>query len=239
MSKLLGYYVDLCHKSRHHETFHYSTVQGYTQETPNVMSIVFAGSNQRIDWINHLLFAKKQVPYLGTNKKIKVHSGFISEYLQPQIRNHLHAKVKAYLQEYPLGKIEVTGHSYGGALTIICALDLQYNFPDTVIDCVALASPRVGNKAFVKSFDRIMKNYIMIYNGEDIVPSLPPAIFGFRRVTNTVQLNKRKFWPTLGNTLKYLFLFLVKGLKDPYNIYILGDHDPKFLDRNYEVKFEN
>jgi len=43
-------------------------------------------------------------------------------------------------------KIFVTGFSLGGAIAVLCAIDIQYNNLCEKIICVPLGSPRIGNK---------------------------------------------------------------------------------------------
>ena len=63
-------------------------------------------------------------------------------------------------------RIFLTGHSLGGALSLLCAS----RFPD--VDCVyTFGCPRVGNKDFT---DTIKAKVFRIVNNNDIVAELPP-----------------------------------------------------------------
>jgi len=233
----LEYYMGLCDRSYRFKTFDSQTIQGYTEEQNNTLSIVFSSSNQDIDWKNHLLFFKKRIPYEGTNKRIKVHAGFINEYSQEAIRDYLLGKVKKFIENNPSGLVEVVGHSYGAALAILCALDIQYHYNNVRLNCVALSAPRVGNRHFEDSFNKRVINYKMIYKGSDLVTALPPSLFGYKQVRKTIHLGKRKIWLTITNTVKYTLMFLFKKVSNYYNFYIFQDHDYAFFDKETEIDF--
>ena len=94
-----------------------------------------------------------------------------------------------------IDKIIVGGHSLGGALATLCAIDLQYNHPELNIQCVTLGSPRVGNWWFYKSYNKRVPNTVRIVHGNDIVARLPPAWLFYKHVGKRLhQGNKWKFW---------------------------------------------
>jgi len=124
-------------------------LQFFTTEIGSNFIIVFLGSNERKDWFFNFLFRKKEVPYKekGTNKKIKVHSGFYKSYLV--VRDIVHKELK--------GKRSVLflGQSFGSAVATLAALDVQYNFPEIhTIENYITGTPRVGNKYFVDSYNK-------------------------------------------------------------------------------------
>ena len=76
--------------------------------------------------------------------------------------------------------IHRTGHSLGGALATLCALDVQYNFPDKQVSCYTFGSPKVGNSYFKDSFNKRVPQTYRFVNSADTVPALPPG--GFEHV---------------------------------------------------------
>ena len=70
----------------------------------------------------------------------------------------------------------------GAALAVLCAVDIQYNFPYADIEVCLFGCPRVGNKAFAKSYNSRVFKTLRVTNGNDIVTKVPPAVFGFRNV---------------------------------------------------------
>ena len=60
------------------------------------------------------------------SEKIKCHQGFYQQY--NSVRNDLWAIVKMRLEDNDdIEEIFITGHSMGGALTILCAFDFAFN----------------------------------------------------------------------------------------------------------------
>lgn len=138
----------------------------------NTFVIGFRGSEETglWDWITDLKFIQQVYPY-GEKKdsKVRVHFGFISAY--KSVREAIHNEVK----KTPHSRIICTGHSLGGALATLCALDIQYNFPDKEVSCYTYGSPKVGNSRFVESFNRRVPNTFRFVNSADSVPKLPPG----------------------------------------------------------------
>lgn len=91
---------------------------------------------------------------------IKVHNGFYNSYMsvKSQIDNILN---ELKLEEYD--EIIITGHSLGGALATICALDLVNNINNLIIHMYNFASPHVGNKDFVKLYNSKVNNSFRIH----------------------------------------------------------------------------
>lgn len=163
--------------------------------------IIFRGSDGKKDWRDNFKFWKKDVrklkPYDTMDSKIRVHTGFITQY--KTVRDIIHAQVKNTKPRI----IYVAGHSLGGALATLCAVDLQYNFcdsKDTVINvaCLTYGSPRVGNKYFVKSFNnRIIRSHRHVCR-DDIVCHVPYSWMGYRHVATKIQLGKRRWYMPAG-----------------------------------------
>lgn len=85
--------------------------------------------------------------------------------------------------------VKVTGHSMGGALATLCALDIAYNFESKYksISMYSLASPRVADAladekdrgsaaTFVSKYQQYVPDSYRIVNTLDGVPNLPTAL---------------------------------------------------------------
>lgn len=151
--------------------------QCYIGIMPPLLRITFRGTDSDTDWRLDMRFWKKRIPYDNASSKIRVHSGFITAYKSDVVRKKIHQ----YITD-DICNIQITGHSLGGALAILCAVDLQYNFPHKDYEVVVFGCPRVGNAAFAKSYNKRVFNTIRVENGNDIVTKLPPALLGYRHV---------------------------------------------------------
>ncbi|PSS24038.1 Feruloyl esterase A precursor [Actinidia chinensis var. chinensis] len=129
-------------------------------------------------------------------QEVQVHSGFLSAY--DSVRTRILSLIKLaveYLDDgaEPLHKwqVYVTGHSLGGALATLLALELSssqlakrgavsvtmYNF----------GSPRVGNKKFAEVYNEKVKDSWRVVNHRDIIPTVP-RLMGYCHVAQPVYL---------------------------------------------------
>lgn len=151
----------------------------------NIMYIAFRGTDSKINRINNLCFCKKTIPYGNNDSKIRIHCGFLKGYAS--VRNKIHKLIGKHICE-----VLITGHSLGAALAVLCAVDIQYNFPDKDIEVYAFGCPRIGNEAFVKSYNKRVFKTLRFNNGNDIVTKIPPAIFGYRHVGTEIHTGKAR-----------------------------------------------
>jgi predicted lipase len=94
--------------------------------------------------------------------------------------------------------IEITGHSLGGALATIAAMDLESgnHVPDRnhimprkvdVKSVYTFGSPRVGDGVFAEIYaERLGFKTYRLTHGRDVVPSVPSTLLGFRHVPTEV-----------------------------------------------------
>ncbi len=127
--------------------------------------------------------------YGEPSRPVKMHRGFINAYLS--VRDEIHAHV----QKSKTAQYRITGHSLGGAIAALCAVDLQYNFGQKIaIDVYTFGAPRVGNDAFSDSYNRRIPNTWRVVNGWDAVTGLPAPWQGYRHVEETVKLAQKFTW---------------------------------------------
>lgn len=163
-------------------------VQGFfSTDNEGIRYVYFIGSNEAADWVHNLAFPAREIPYNGTNSAIKVHTGFLASY--KQVRSFIHKSIAKY------SKVIIYGHSLGGAIATLCAVDINYNFPGTDIGVITTGSPKVGNNAFISSYNRRIPDTVRIVNGRDIVPSIPPDICGFKHVSSETLIGSARKHP--------------------------------------------
>lgn len=149
--------------------------QGFAVIIDKELIIAFRGSQQAQDWLTDFTAWHTVYPYGNNNSNIQVHKGFITAY--KSVRGNIHLFIAQNRNNF--NRIFICGHSLGGALATLCAVDIQYNYPGFKIDAFPTANPRVGNKAFVESFNRRLPQCVRTYMRTDLVPELPPTWFEY------------------------------------------------------------
>lgn len=152
-------------------------VQYYVGKGEKTLLIAFRGTDSFMDFITDIKCNKKTVPYNNTDSKIQVHTGFIGAYKEDCVRGEIHKLITPEIK-----KIYITGHSYGAALAVLCAVDLQYHYPERFFEVVLFGCPRVGNRWFRKSYNKRLIKTLRVENGNDAITKLPFACMGYRHV---------------------------------------------------------
>ena len=181
-------------------------------EAGRELYVIFRGSQQERDWKTNVKFrqavieaeiVQKQAqidPYSPKSRSgAKLHRGFGEAYLS--VRDELHDAVNAHSDAQHL---VVTGHSLGGALATVCAIDLQYNFsPGRTVEVYSFGAPRVGNGSFRETFNRRLpdSSFRFVY-GMDLVPAVPRLWQGYRHVDEESRLGSRFSWRFLSQRFK-------------------------------------
>lgn len=83
--------------------------------------------------------------------------------------------IRAYLHTEAATTVTVCGHSLGGALATLVALDVALNTPCRSPGAYTYASPRVGDHIFAGFFNAAVHRSYRIANRHDVVPNLPPV----------------------------------------------------------------
>jgi hypothetical protein len=94
----------------------------------------------------------------------------------------------------PVGSLTISGHSLGGALATLLALDVAANSSFTTPTVYTFASPRTGDPAFAGTFNQVVPNSFRIANRLDLVTKLPFYPF-YEHVNEHVDLNPLQFLP--------------------------------------------
>ena len=155
------------------------------RNSEDTLTIVFRGTDSMGDWRGNFMFARKAIPYGNTASPVRVHRGFLNAYKSPRVRQRILPLIGHHTK-----KVRIAGHSRGAALAALCALDIQYHYPHCCLQVLLFGCPRVGNKAFAKSYDRRVFQTFNVQNGGDPVPHLPPALLGYRHVGVRLRVGK-------------------------------------------------
>ena len=108
---------------------------------------------------------KRPSPYDNQDTKVRVHEGFLRVYKSPAVR-----EITGQVSQ-ELIHIGICGHSFGAALAILCAVDLQYCFPHKDIQVITFGCSPSGKKTRLSKgpFDKRVFKAIRVVNGNDIV----------------------------------------------------------------------
>jgi len=136
------------------------------------------------NWVTDIVFCEVPANFQGLNAT--VHKGFQTAYAAHA--DLIVRKVKDLMNWFPNYNVVLTGHSLGGAMSTLLAMDLHYNHGiKTRIYPVTFGSPRVGNKAFADGFISAFQGRSWrITHKNDIVPHIPLTQMNFHHVANEV-----------------------------------------------------
>jgi hypothetical protein len=124
---------------------------------------------------------------------VKVHTGFLEDFnaikdaVIAQIRQCARSATKSVSTRSAFPGVLITGHSLGGALAILCALECwRQALP--VSGVYTFGQPRVGNAAFAALYDRTRMIHgaslrdltFRVVNQNDVVPRTPGLLLGYR-----------------------------------------------------------
>lgn len=142
---------------------------GFIAESGSRIVIAFRGT---VDWGDlRKDLSATQVPFPYSSRGIFTHRGFTELYraLRPSL-------LEALSRTRYNKPVYVTGHSLGGALAALCALDLASRRKGPV-RLYTFGAPKAGNGAFAEAVRSLTTSSYRIYNTKDLIPDLPPGSF--------------------------------------------------------------
>ncbi len=143
---------------------------GFLITSDQASILAFRGSDSAEDWVSD--FIAQQVSYRPVKNAGQTHKGFTDIYMSA--RSQIHQLIHEVPADRPLF---LTGHSLGGALATLAALDISQNtaFQSPIV--YTFGAPRVGDPNFVRAYNYSVTTHWRIQNEYDIVPHLPPLIY--------------------------------------------------------------
>ena len=141
----------------------------------------FAGTENKTDVNTDVNVKDVRVDsWLRAGETARAHAGFAAMYAQ--VREAVWKAVQTS------DKVTFVGHSLGGALATLAALDVTSRAPDKVVNVVTFGAPQVGDDNFVKLFDGRVNLGVRVVNPFDPVPKLLASQFahtkGYYAVTS-------------------------------------------------------
>jgi hypothetical protein len=159
--------------------------------------ITLRGTEGTLEWIHDAEFLTVPCPFLAGGGHTE--DGFTAMY--NSLRTDAAPNSPTVAQSIgtlkfprPVTSVTVCGHSLGGALATLLALDVAANtaFRNPVV--YTYGSPRTGDSLFVSTFDQVVTNSYRVENRVDIVPKLPPAPM-YEHVNQAYELNPVRLLP--------------------------------------------
>lgn len=143
---------------------------GFLIESEQCAVLAFRGSSSMVDWVAD--FIAQQTVYRPVKHAGQTHKGFTDIYMSA--RDQVHALLGQLPPDKPLF---ITGHSLGGALATLAALDIARNTPFIAPVVYTFGAPRVGDPKFVQAYNYSVSAHWRFQNEFDIVPHLPPLVY--------------------------------------------------------------
>ena len=176
--------------------------------------VAFYGSNSKSDWIADLSFWKK--PYKRMSTTFYVHAGFLKRWKVAR------DTVIDKLESLEPKSITVVGHSYGGAVALLCMEDCWFRFihsregkEDSLkgkIRCITFGAPRILGIYNYKKIKERWEGTTEYFNGSDIITCVPPKYFLYRHPVKRTHIGE-----------KYSFSKMLFHSKDYHSIWRYRD----------------
>ena len=159
--------------------------------------IAIRGTEGILEWIHDAEFLQVACPFLAGAGRTE--DGFTAMYESlrtgtaansPTLVNAL----SALRFPHPVASVTICGHSLGGALATLLALDLAVNTVWCTPSVYTFGSPRVGDALFASTFNQVVTRSHRIANRLDIVAALPPPV-DYAHVLAPYELNPIRLLP--------------------------------------------
>lgn len=189
---------------------------GYVHYNPqeNRITVSFKGTDTLNDWMTDLDVRSKNLQEFlpGLRQSFYAHSGFAERYAA--LRSDVMKSVEKMLEDHPDARLEITGHSMGGALAQIAALDFKrFNVSAHV---TALNAPRVFEEESARKAEKILGANITRAHVKGDWLDLAPKL-GFAHIGEGFTLPSQSYNPLHNHSTKPLAEFL-KGNEESMDI---------------------
>jgi len=159
--------------------------------------IAIRGTDGILEWIQDAQFLMVTCPFLAGAGHTE--DGFTAMYSSFEIGAAAGSpSVVNALASLPfpqtVGALTICGHSLGGALATLLALDVAANTTFKNPTVYTYASPRTGDPAFAGTYNQVVPNTFRIANRIDLVPKLPLPPF-YEHVDTLFDLNPVQLLP--------------------------------------------
>jgi triacylglycerol lipase len=143
---------------------------GFLIESGDTIILAFRGTTSSADAISD--FIARQIPYPWVSNGGNTHRGFTEIYATARIQI-----IHALSQCDSSKRLIITGHSLGGALATLCALDLANNTKFAPPIVYTYGAPRVGDPTFAAAYNQKIPFNHRIVIESDLIPLVPPPFY--------------------------------------------------------------
>ena len=143
--------------------------QAFVVTDPEGVIVAFRGTQQAKDVATNLWAAKTTEH--PSSPSLRVHEGFCTAYVE--VSEQITTEIERRKAEST--DVFVTGHSLGGALATLAALDIKLKHSELNVAMYNFGSPRVGYREFAEFYDCIVEDSHRVVVPRDAVPHLPVA----------------------------------------------------------------
>jgi hypothetical protein len=148
----------------------------YRHRNGTYMVLAFRGTesflSEPADWLTNLdtsLVTPDWLPATG-DEPPKVHRGFLRAY------ETVREMVIAAVEDIKPDRLHATGHSLGGALATLAAMDIKTRFPGIRITMYSFGSPGVGDASFARLYTSTVRDSHRVVHEGDRVPEQMPDL---------------------------------------------------------------
>jgi len=162
----------------------------------------------------------------GISSDVRVHAGFRDAH--SLAAEDVLTAVNTAIADFGVNTITTVGHSLGAAISLLDAIYLKLQIPNSAVRFYGYGLPRVGNQEFANLADDQLDSLARITNREDPIPTVPIRLLGFKHPSGEDHIKDDGNWkacPGQDNPSKQCIdgdvpLFLFGDIKDhsgPYD----------------------
>jgi predicted lipase len=171
-------------------------VFGFIARSGTDVIVAIRGTEDVFEWLKDFEFLQVAFPYVNAGQTEKGFTQFYSTLCTAPASTAPRAveALRAVVADGSVKTVRIAGHSLGGALATMLAIDSAANIGGFSNNAVGLeictfGSPAVGDKVFAGTFDNLVSESWRVANLPDIVPQVPPVWAGYTHVDAQVPIN--------------------------------------------------